>query len=515
MRANSLAPRRSGALIFGWLGLMLVLLATDLTGQEQAPRPGVAKLGLPVVPAAETAAAGTPLPINLPTALKLADARPIDILVASQRIEAAAAQLERARLLWLPTVLVGADYFRHDGQLQDIAGKVFTTSRSSVMVGAGPAAVFAVSDAVYAPLAARQVVRARQANLQAALNDSMLAVAEGYFIVQQARGELAGAAESLRRATELVLRTEKLVAPGLTAAVEVNRAKTELARRKQGVQTAYERWQTASAELTRLLRLAPSAVVEPIEAPHLRVDFIDLAYPVDDLIPVALTNRPELTAQQALVQATLARLRQERIRPLIPSVLLRGNATNPAGTLSGGYFGGGVNDNLSNFNWRHSFDVQLLWEFQNLGFGNRALVKERRAENELAVLELFRVQDHVAAEVVQAHAQAQRAANRVKEAQEGLIDAIESADKNIQGLGQTRKAGELLVLVLRPQEVVAAIQALNQAYADFYAATADANRAQFRLYRALGHPAQSVLQPAPTPADRPAARLLPPGAIEP
>lgn len=506
--------QRSVGLCASSLGgyLVLALLWLPAHGQEPAPPPKTAKLGLPTVPSAETA--GTALPINLPTALKLADARPIDVAVASQRIEAAAAQLERAKLLWLPSVYLGADYFRHDGQLQDIAGKVFTTSRSSVMVGAGPTAVFAVSDAVYAPLAARQVVRARQADLQAAQNDNLLFVAEAYFNVQQARGELAGAVESLRRATELVQRTEKLVVPGLTSPVEVDRAKTELARRKQSAETAYERWQTTSAELTRLLRLASSALVEPLEAPHLRVDLIDLGHPVDTLIPVALTYRPELAAQQALVQATLARLRQERIRPLIPSVLLRGNATNPAGQLSGGYFGGGVNDNLSNFGWRHSFDVQLLWEFQNLGLGNRALVRERRAENELAVLELFRVQDRVAAEVVQAHAQAQRAANRAKEAQEGLIYAIESADKNLQGLGQTRKAGDLLILVFRPQEVVAAIQSLHQAYTDFYGAIADANRAQFRLYRALGHPAQCVLQTAPAARPQPSAILLPPGSNE-
>ena len=55
------------------------------------------------------------------------------------------------------------------------------------------------------------------------------------------------------------------------------------------------------------------------------------------------------------------------------------------------------------------------------------------------------------------------------------LQAVESADKNLQGLGQTRKAGDLLILVLRPQEVVAAVQALSQAYTDFYAATADAS----------------------------------------
>jgi outer membrane protein TolC len=448
--------------------------------------------------AQETPAAPVPiaaqeraLPINLPAALRLAGATPIDVAVAEERVRAAAAQVDRAHVLWLPTVYVGGDYFRHDGRIQDIVGHVFTTSRSSVMVGAGPGAVFALSDALYAPLAARQVLRAREAEAQAVRNDAMLAVAEAYFNVQQARGELAGAADALRRSDELLRRVEKL-AEGLVPAVEVNRARAERSRRRQAVESAYERWQTASAELNRLLRLDPAAVVEPEEPPHLRVDLVDLAPPVDELIPVALTNRPELAAQQALVQATLARLKQEKIRPLVPSVLVRGNATNPAGTLSGGLFGGGVNDRVENFGARHSIDAQVLWELQNLGLGNRALVRERQAENQQALLALFRTQDRVAAEVAQAHAQGRRAQNRAREAEEGLGNAVETAQKTIEGLGQTRRAGELLQLVFRPQEVVAAIQALDQAYRDYYAAVADANRAQFRLYRALGHAASCV-----------------------
>jgi hypothetical protein len=38
------------------------------------------------------------------------------------------------------------------------------------------------------------------------------------------------------------------------------------------------------------------------------------------------------------------------------------------------------------------------------------------------------------------------------------------------------------------------VQALAQAYIDYYGAVADANRAQFRLYRALGQPAQHLAQ---------------------
>jgi hypothetical protein len=50
------------------------------------------------------------------------------------------------------------------------------------------------------------------------MNDSMLSVAKSYLNVQQARGELAGAEDALRRTDELVARTEKL-AKGIVAPV--------------------------------------------------------------------------------------------------------------------------------------------------------------------------------------------------------------------------------------------------------------------------------------------------------
>jgi outer membrane protein TolC len=433
-----------------------------------------------------------PLPINLATALRLANVRPLDIAVALERVDVAAAQLDRARFLWLPTVYVGADYFRHDGRIQDVTGNLFDTSKASLMVGAGPSVVFALTDALFAPLAAKQVVAARQASARAAANDSLLAVAEAYFNVQQARGELAGAEDALARSADLVKRAEQL-ASGLAPPVEATRARTELARRKQAVQAARERWRTASADLARLLRLEPTVLVDPQEPPQMQVCIVPGDRPVDDLIPVALTSRPELAAQQALVRAALERLRQEKMRPLLPSVLLRGASTPVTGTLAGGTFGGGLNDSLNHFGARGDFDLQLLWEFQNLGFGNRARVAEQRAEHQLALLEAFRLQDRVAAEVVQAHAQVVSAAERSRDAEQGLKDALDSVEKNFEGLGQTKRAGNLVLLVVRPAEAVAAVQALATAYNDYYAATADFNRAQFRLYRALGQPAQLVL----------------------
>jgi outer membrane protein TolC len=443
-----------------------------------------------------------PLPINLPTALQLAGARPLDIALASERINIAAAQLERAQVLWLPTIYLGGDYFRHDGQLQDVAGNIFGTSKSAVMAGAGPSAVFAVSDAIFEPLAQRQVVRARLADLQTTRNDTLLAVAEAYVNVQQARGNLAGAVDTVGRTQELLNRTRKLIE--FLKPVDEVRTRTELDKRRQLVEAERERWRTASADLARILRLDPSALVEPMEPPHLQVTLVALDQPVDNLIPVALTNRPELASQQALVQATLQRLKAEQLRPLIPSILLRGASTNPAGTLAGGVFGGGRNEHIGDFSARGDFDLQVLWELKGFGLDNLARVKEKRAENQAAILDLFRTQDRIAAEVKQAYDQARSAAVRIGQAESEVKDGLDSLAKHFEGLEQPERVGKVTVMLIRPQEVLAAIQALGQAYNDYYGAVADYDRAQFRLYRALGQPAQYV---AGQHCDRPAFPL--------
>src|SRR5262249_56476091 len=121
----------------------------------------------------------------------------------------------------------------------------------------------------------------------------------------------------------------------------------------------------------------------------------------------------------------------------------------------------------------------------------------------------FRTQDRVAAEVTQAHAQLVSAAKRVGRTELELRNAAESANLNYAGSKNTRRIGNVDVLVIRPQEVLQSVQAVAQAYSDYYGAVADYNRAQFRLYRAIGRPAQQLAgdggacpAPAPTPLPR-------------
>jgi outer membrane protein TolC len=313
MPTASLRPK--GRLhIFAAAALSCLLPAAR--AEPPAPRPPA------YLPAVAPAADLRPLPINLPTALQLAQVRGLDIAAASARLRVALADLQQSQALWLPSVSFGMDYSRHDGRIQDALGNVFDTSKGSLMLGAGSgvgsSAVVSVTDALFSPLAARQVARAREAEVQAAANDTLMSVTEAYFTVQQARGELVGAREATRQARELVRRTEQL-APGVVPPAEATRAQAELARREQAELLARERWRVASAELLRVLHLDPTVQVEPVEPPQLRIGLINLGLPLDELITIALTSRPELAANQALVQAALARLRQERLRPLLPT----------------------------------------------------------------------------------------------------------------------------------------------------------------------------------------------------
>ena len=128
------------------------------------------------------------------------------------------------------------------------------------------------------------------------------------------------------------------------------------------------------------------------------------------------------------------------------------------------------------------------------GLGNIGRIRQRRAEQDLASIEVTRTLFRVRAEVQQALARVERPRGLAyPQTEEGLRQAIESADKNFIGLRETtRPAGELLRLVIRPQEVVAALIALNAAFEQYSAAVNEYNAAQFDLYRALGQPAQWV-----------------------
>jgi outer membrane protein TolC len=452
------------------------------------------------------AATDTPLPINLATALYLSNARSLSIAYAMAGVEEAAARLHGSQSLWLPNLNVGTNFYRHDGLDQSTDGTMIRDHKSNFSAGGGATLDLGVTDAIFRPLADRQELCARQFDVQTARNDALLQVALAYFDVQQARGTMAGTADALEKAQVLVNKTTSL-ARGLVPEIEVDRAKAELFDLEQQQAANRANWRIASARLTRALRLNPSAVVVPLEPPHLQVTLVSPAVPVGDLIPVGLTNRPELASQRAQVAASSERVRQEHLRPWLPSVVMEG--VGPGGFYNGGVFGGGPDNGQKVYDGRVDADVGVVWTLQNLGAGNHSLVRQRLAEEQRASIDFASAQDQVAQDVVQAHAILEAANIQVQRAMSAVKEAAITYQGTLTGIGQTRGMGGVLQLVNRPQEAVAALIQLNRAYSIYYIAINDYNRAQFQLYRAMGYPARilacdcPVGQVAPVDTTRP------------
>lgn len=462
---------------------------TPREAETSLPR-GDATLGMQLIPGQAL------VPIDLAGALRLAGARDLDIAIARQQVWRAIADLQQARALWLPSLFLGPTWYRLDGKVQSITGQVITTSRSSLFLGGlaasansyaatppgsgfppltGLSSVLRFSDAILEPRAANRMVAARQADVQTATNNAVLAAAEAYFDLLLASGLLAIEREAAVNARALAEITASYARSGVGLEADHQRTFTELDHRRGNIEEAVGQLEVASANLVNLLVLDPNQVLAPVEPAEAVFRLLPDETPLDEMIVQGLRQRPELASAQELVQATLLRLKQARLRPLVPSL---------AFSYAGGGFGGGQNSFFGNFGSRGDATVSLYWEVQNLGFTDIAIARRNLAENRAAALRLIKVENQVAADVTTAYKSRLAASRRMARAAPAVSKGLESLRLNM--LNIRRGAG--LPAATRPIEVLQPIQALAQARADYLNAVLAYNRAQFRLYRAIGQP---------------------------
>jgi hypothetical protein len=133
-----------------------------------------------------------------------------------------------------------------------------------------------------------------------------------------------------------------------------------------------------------------------------------------------------------------------------------------------------------------------MFQFESLGMGNAAAVKWMRGEASGAMVQLYRAQDLVAADVTRSQARLQSAAARVVQAEREMKSALINYNGNVEGLEQTQRFGNVLIQAFRPQEVVFALQLLMAAYEHYIDTVADYNTAQFAMFHELGYPAREI-----------------------
>jgi outer membrane protein TolC len=416
------------------------------------------------------------LPIDLPTVIRLVDEKSPAIGFAQARVREAEARLRQAELQWLPNLSIGTAYNRFDGQTQNQRGEIFGVSRGNLFGGGGAALAVDFADAIYRPLIERRLTTAERLRAEATNQIAELDAVLAYLDLVQIHAQLAINADTLQKAEAMLKAAENARDAKLDrSAGDVQRAQTEVQFRRTERVELEGRIGTASARLGRLLLLQPNVRLVPADIAVVPVPLIDPAATLDELIATAIGHRPDLAANREAIAAAWQRVRRQERGPLFPKLTL----ANQTGT-----YGGGLNDDLQNFDARNALSLQLYWEVKNLGLGNRAEAAERRAVLDQTQFQLVETQARVSAEIVEA---AQVAAARYE-----ALDLAERAVKEATELYRINKEGTMNVVdaknlfdALRPLQ---AIQVLNQARLSYLAAVLDFNRSQYRLYTAMGNP---------------------------
>jgi outer membrane protein TolC len=424
--------------------------------------------------------------LDLPTALALAGAENPTIARAQEAVQASLAERLAARALLTPTLDAGMNFNWHDGNLISSRGVVREVEREALYVGAGAAAVGAgtvgvpgvrvtahLADALYDPAIADRAVTARQLDAQAVRHNILLEVTVHYYALAGAEARLKALRRSQDDQQEIVRLTANFARAGQGREGDAERARSEALLLQVEEQKAQEDLAVAAAELARVLSIEAGASLRTGQESIELIRLVDPEQPLETLVDIALANRPEVGARSADIAVAEGRWRRERIRPFVPFLT--------AG-FSAGQFGGGsdlADRRFDHFSGRTDVDVLAVWSLQNLGFGNRAMVRREQALIREAEAERARTADKVRDEVTEAVADAATQLRQVATARKRVETAQSSYSADLKR--SKNLAG-------RPLEVLNSLNLLSAARVDLVNATVAYNVAQLRLFVALGQP---------------------------
>lgn len=435
--------------------------------------------------------------IDLPSALQLAGAENPTINGARMAVQESEALLRRARAVWLPNVTAGASYRYHVGPVQSSTGQIRNGRIESAFVGSGTRPIGSdtvtipgirlmtqLSDAIYEPLAARQRLAARRYDANATDNNILLDAAVAYFGLLAAESRFDAMRQSYDEVQRIADTTIAYADTGQGRRGDANRAITEGFLTLVEVRRAEERMVVASAELSRVLHLEPSTRLHTSANRLIVFDLIDLQSPLQSLLQTSERWRPELASRSMEVAERQTRVRQERMRPLLPTISVGYSAGGFGGT--GNFFSN--NSPFASIAPRSDFDAFAVWTLQNLGAGNLKSANARQASVGAATAERLRMLNQVRAETTAAYGLAIARRRQVGMAEHRLRRAEDAFRQDYARL----LGGEAL-----PLEVLNSVRLLLSARQDLIGTITGDNEAQFRLFVAMGQPPRQAVLNVP------------------
>ena len=406
--------------------------------------------------------------IDLPTTLRLAGARNIDIQLAREKLAEARATQESAIEKFFPSAAPGITYRRHDNLIQNTEGVIEDVHKQSYAPGGTIIAQTDLGDAIFKSLAAHQLVKAAGHAFDAQRENSIVSAAQAYFDLVATHSAAGVAREALCISSDYQTQIDKAVSIGLAFKGDALRVKVQRQRDEIALQQAEEKVLLAAARLAQILHLDPVVELRPHESQLLPLSLISAMMPAGTLVEQAMAARPEAKENAALVVAARVAKNGAVYGPLIPSL---------GGQAFIGGLGGGKDSQTGNFGESEEYVGLLNWRIGPGGLFDFGEIHAQQARLRAARLTEEKVRDEIAQQVVTGRVRLLSLADQLATARQSLSDAQE----NLR-LDQERKEFGVGIVL----ETIVAEQELTRARTDYLRIVAEYNKVQYDLLRALG-----------------------------
>jgi HAE1 family hydrophobic/amphiphilic exporter-1 len=409
------------------------------------------------------------LAIDLPTVLRVAAAKNLDIEQARQRVEASKGRYESSVEAVFPVIAPSLAYQHLEGVNQNANGSLTAANFTNFLPAISVQWILNPGRVVYDIVASKRRMEASELQQDAVTLDTSRLAAVQYYDLVLARARLAVARQSVAEAEELVRITKLKVDSGTGLPTDALRAQANLAGFQQDVFIALNQFYQASVALTLTLHLDPVVTLVPKDESIIQTSLVRDDMPIEELLAMAAHYRPDLQAVRTLLKSTEADT----------GTVMWGNL---GPQLQAGYTYGGLQTSTSSKDYGlHQQQKAGVGASFALGLSTFGLVKTAKANEQLASVDVQRQLDEVRAAVISAQQNSLTNAKLIPVAS----DQLKAADEALRLAQANLKAGTMLTIDVL--QVQAEVDRARLRYVD---AVVHYNQAQVNFLAALG-----VLEP--------------------
>jgi outer membrane protein TolC len=406
------------------------------------------------------------LAIDLPTVVRVANARNLEIERARQQVEANRGRYESNVEAVFPVIAPSIAYSHFQGVGQNANGTLTTPVHFDNLIPAISIQwILNPGTVVYDIIASKRRLEASAQQEQAVILDTTRSAAVQYYDLTLAQAQLQVAQQAVNEAQELLRITQLQVKAGTGLPADEVRAEAQLAGFQQDVVVALNNFYQASVALTLTLHLDPAVTLVPSARQINQVILVREDVPIEELLATAAKYRPDLAAAHSLLLATQGDT----------------GATIWGGVgpqLQAGYTVNGLKTNLrgKDLDWKEQQKAGVGAGF-NLGASTFGNIKTAQANERSAVVDVQRQLDLVRAAVVSAQQNSATNAKLIPVARRQL----DSAQEALRLTQANLQAGTALVI-----DVLQAQNAVDDARLRYVTAVVHYDQSQINLLAALG-----------------------------